>query len=290
MERTVSLGTASGTIPTVDMCRGQPVSVIVPNSISQSSLPAKKRVIVVDNSDNCTTGGISYIGQSEQNCFSGAVPLSSSSAGNDTDNFSVSSQSCSDVFRSPLDGQQVSELVPAAPQILGLKPLSEHSSPVLLLSETSPSPPDPSSLSSLVATPLNQTRTSSNVRILPNFHPNQRVTPLPMLLSKSADVAIFHQPSIVQVIVMNNNCTTAANSNCRSVVNSAVTMPGLCPIAPAPSSPNVQEFAEMERICSSSRSRPHCCSYSSCNKTYFKSSHLKAHYRTHTGIKHLQGT
>ncbi|XP_010119928.1 PREDICTED: Krueppel-like factor 10, partial [Chlamydotis macqueenii] len=54
----------------------------------------------------------------------------------------------------------------------------------------------------------------------------------------------------------------------------------LSPIAPAPGF--VPSAAKTTPPVDSSRIRSHICSYSGCGKTYFKSSHLKAHVRTHT--------
>jgi len=55
----------------------------------------------------------------------------------------------------------------------------------------------------------------------------------------------------------------------------------LSPIAPAPGF--VPSAAKNTPPADSSRIRSHICSYPGCGKTYFKSSHLKAHVRTHTG-------
>ena len=84
---------------------------------------------------------------------------------------------------------------------------------------------------------------------------------------------------IVQVIVV-NQCVKPNNGN--TVVDSSK----LTPIAPAPVfiQPQSGEVVSgVERNVEVMRRRTHVCPYENCEKTYFKSSHLKAHIRTHTG-------
>lgn len=71
------------------------------------------------------------------------------------------------------------------------------------------------------------------------------------------------------------------------VVHNAKTLltssPRLSPIAPAPGVSALD--AKFPSPMDASRIRSHVCSQPGCGKTYFKSSHLKAHMRTHTGTE-----
>ncbi|XP_038057604.1 Krueppel-like factor 10 isoform X2 [Patiria miniata] len=62
-----------------------------------------------------------------------------------------------------------------------------------------------------------------------------------------------------------------------------------CPLAPAPvsntNSVNANKASMQPAVMEFLRRRNHVCTHENCGKTYFKSSHLKAHLRTHTGEK-----
>ncbi|XP_060583367.1 Krueppel-like factor 10 isoform X2 [Ruditapes philippinarum] len=265
-----------------DPCRGQPVSVIVPTSRSQSCLPAKKRLIIRNNREN--SDPVTVCQNSQNNLFNGASTMNST--GSETTSYSISSPSYSIYTEmTPLsDSNTLQGISSSSSQILGIKPLSGHSSSATVqLSEAEDSSllEYPSSASPLIAEPLksaveqlDKTQNTNNFKILPNALSGSHVAPLPIVLTRSPNGEITQQPPIVQVIFMNSNCAATCKAS---------NMPGLCPIAPAPLTRHTTE-QDIEVI-GSSRSRPHRCTYKGCDKTYFKSSHLKAHYRTHTGEK-----
>lgn len=107
------------------------------------------------------------------------------------------------------------------------------------------------------------------------------VSQIPLLLPNIQGTLMpFQQAPIVQVIVVNQVTKTFSNLESFKHITER-----LCPIAPAPVTgiqrPTCQLQEQRQSCCK--RNRNHLCHYDNCGKTYFKSSHLKAHLRTHTG-------
>ncbi|XP_006864052.1 PREDICTED: Krueppel-like factor 11 [Chrysochloris asiatica] len=128
------------------------------------------------------------------------------------------------------------------------------------------------------------TRQSS---MLPAFLKSPQVsTGIKPILPQTVPVAqpVFMGPSVPQgtvMLVLPQGALSPPATTSSSVMSVGNTK--LLPLAPAPvfiaSSQNYAPQVDF------SRRRNYVCNFPGCRKTYFKSSHLKAHLRTHTGEK-----
>lgn len=230
-----------------------PVSVIVPTSLSQSCLPAKKRLLAMDSINNKQSP---YVIKNDLKSQTVQKPVHISSS----QEISSGAQCGS--------GNNVKQSTS-----IGIKPMTGD---VLSVSTGTK---NPSSTDQSVSTSPSPSNVSNTSELLP-LGPKRKLTEnnglpvVPLMITQNVHGAM--SSPIVQVIIMNNTCPPSSTN--------ASNMPGLCPIAPAPVQKNTVKSGDLDVASNSTRSRPHACTYKSCDKTYFKSSHLKAHYRTHTGM------
>lgn len=249
--------------------RGRPVSVIVPNSQVIITGTPPEVIAKTNNSFGSSLAGSQAPFQiAVNNLIQGKHGPSLSKPGRVNQSVTVASGSVKQRLAEKL---VASETVPLSrslssyvnkAELYGLKPLtgcypSVHSSSLQM---------DNKSVTTLSGK-------SNQVSIQPAGI--QQVTRYPIVVNSTNGAA---QAPIVQVIVMNSAPPTEVKKSLPTEKS------GLCPIAPAVPVSKSQSYIEQ---CDkpTERRRTHMCTYSGCNKTYFKSSHLKAHIRTHTGEK-----
>ncbi|XP_019376284.1 PREDICTED: Krueppel-like factor 11 isoform X1 [Gavialis gangeticus] len=132
--------------------------------------------------------------------------------------------------------------------------------------------------------PLNSQRGMISAYLKP---PTQTVTtPVKPILPQTAPISqpVLMGPSVPQgaVMLVLPQTAVAQTPQCPQTVMT-VGSTKLLPLAPAPVFiTSGQSCAPQMDFC---RRRNYVCNFPGCRKTYFKSSHLKAHLRTHTGEK-----
>ena len=153
--------------------------------------------------------------------------------------------------------------------------------------------PDQPQLSTLTSVILNMTTTGQVQSVLssPAQQSTLKTIPSALQATQAHTTQALHSPlvytntlipisntPIVQVFVVNNNGNTHQNRTASQGFETK-----LLPIAPAPLLVAQNPAASEPKLAELTRRRSHVCHFEKCGKTYFKSSHLKAHLRTHTG-------
>lgn len=182
-------------------------------------------------------------------------------------NLKAELQSCS----SPCDTAETERTAPspdspcfAIPTSQSTVPQSPISSPPVLC-QVFPVNGQTGIISAFVQTPV-QMQTSGSKPILPHSQPLLVSSPV----AQGTVMFVVPQSQVSQSSTCQQSVVTLGNTK-------------LLPLAPAPVYvPSGQSGGVTQS--DFSRRRNYVCNFQGCKKTYFKSSHLKAHLRTHTGL------
>lgn len=178
---------------------------------------------------------------------------------------------------SDLEDNSTPQPVPAGDARFSSVPVCCQTVPISSLSPTPVTTSESRQQQHLLPAPSPVTTVSLQQQHQPEFAPPQPQTASPAQVffvggqvAKCPVMLLVPQPSVPTLYVQPALVTPAGTK--------------LAAIAPAPGqAPTVQRQTQQQPEVS--RVRNHICPHGDCNKNYFKSSHLKAHMRTHTGEK-----
>lgn len=160
---------------------------------------------------------------------------------------------------------------PVIPASLSAIPQSPIASPPVLC-QVFPVNGQTGIISAFVQTPV-QMQASGSKPILPQAAPLSQPLLMGSPVAQGTVMFVVPQSQVSQASTCQQSVVTLGNTK-------------LLPLAPAPVyMPSGQSGGVTQS--DFSRRRNYVCNFQGCKKTYFKSSHLKAHLRTHTGLYSL---